>query len=326
MKEQSINKVKLGFFVLTGTILLILGLYYIGSKKNLFHSTITVSANFNNVEGLMSGNNVRFNGIDVGTVSKVFATSDSTITVEFTIDKGVTEYITQNAVASIGTDGLLGNKLINIFPGKGTRHAEPLQDGSIIKTVNPIQMNTALRTLSDTNDNLKEISQNIKSISEKFNSNNTLWRLLTDTLLIENLKNTLVHIQLTSDNTAIITGDLSKMVQSVKSGKGTVGALLTDTSIYHKLNQTIVNIHSITDSLAYISGDLRHISRNVKNGEGAVGTILMDTTFVHNLNQSMVNIKNGSKGLDDNMEALKHSVFLRHYFKKKEKQEKKNKK
>jgi len=323
MKERSINKVKLGFFVLTGTLLLILGLYYIGSKKNMFNSTITVSANFNNVEGLVSGNNVRFNGINIGTVSKVYAISDSIIKVEFTIDKKVTEYITKNAVASIGTDGLLGNKLINIFPGKEKLHAEPLQEGSVIKTVNPIQMNTALRTLSDTNDNLKEISENIRSISQKFNKNNTLWQLLTDTVLMENLKNTLVHIQLTSANTAIITGDLSKMVQGVKSGKGTVGALLTDTSIYHKLNQTIVNIHSITDSLAYISGDLRHISHSVKNGEGAVGTILMDTAFVHNLNQSIVNIKNGSKGLDENMEALKHSIFLRHYFKKKEKKENK---
>ena len=323
MKERSINKVKLGFFVLTGTLLLILGLYYIGSKKNMFNSTITVSANFNNVEGLVSGNNVRFNGINIGTVSKVYAISDSIIKVEFTIDKKVTEYITKNAVASIGTDGLLGNKLINIFPGKEKEHAEPLQEGSVIKTVNPIQMNTALRTLSDTNDNLKEISENIRSISQKFNKNNTLWQLLTDTVLMENLKNTLVHIQLTSANTAIITGDLSKMVQGVKSGKGTVGALLTDTSIYHKLNQTIVNIHSITDSLAYISGDLRHISHSVKNGEGAVGTILMDTAFVHNLNQSIVNIKNGSKGLDENMEALKHSIFLRHYFKKKEKKENK---
>lgn len=325
MKEQSSNKVKLGIFVLGATFVLILGLYFIGSKKNFFNTTITVSANFNNVEGLMTGNNVRFNGINVGTVSRVFAISDSVIKVEFTIDKDVTEFITQSATASIGTDGLLGNKLVNIFPGRQT--GQRLEDGGIIKTVNPIQMNTALRTLSDTNDNLKEISENIKSISEKFNKNNTLWRLLTDTLLIENLRNTLVHIQLTSRNTAVITGDLSKMVQDVKSGKGTVGALLTDTSIYHKINQTIVNIHLFSDSLAYISGDLRHLAHKLNNNEGALGTILMDTTFVHNLNQSMVNIRKGSKGLDENMEALKHSVFLRGYFKKrKEKKEEKNKK
>ena len=68
MKTQTANRTKLGAFVLVATVLLVLGLYYIGSKKNIFHSTITVSSQFDNVGGLMPGNNVRFNGINVGTV------------------------------------------------------------------------------------------------------------------------------------------------------------------------------------------------------------------------------------------------------------------
>ncbi|MGZ6523194.1 MAG: MlaD family protein, partial [Bacteroidia bacterium] len=86
MKEQLINKAKLGAFVLIATTFLILGLYYIGSKKNIFHSTIKVSSDFNNVGGLMPGNNVRFNGINVGTVTKVYAVADTSIKVEYTID------------------------------------------------------------------------------------------------------------------------------------------------------------------------------------------------------------------------------------------------
>ncbi|TAE90246.1 MAG: MCE family protein, partial [Bacteroidetes bacterium] len=87
MKEQTGNRVKLGAFVLVAITCLILGLYYIGSKKNIFHSTIKVSADFNNADGLMSGNNVCFNGINVGMVTKVSSISDSTIKVEFTVDK-----------------------------------------------------------------------------------------------------------------------------------------------------------------------------------------------------------------------------------------------
>ena len=92
MKEQTRNKVKLGAFVLMGTLFLILGLYFIGSKKNIFRSTISISASFNNVGGLMPGNNVRFNGINVGTVSKVYAISDTAIKVEFTIEESYEIY------------------------------------------------------------------------------------------------------------------------------------------------------------------------------------------------------------------------------------------
>ena len=112
------NKIKLGAFVLAGVAALLFGLFFIGSQKNIFSSTISVSADFNNVGGLMPGNNVRFNGINVGTVSKVFPISDSLVKVNFTIDEKLKQYITQNDVASIGTDGMLGNKLVNIEPSK----------------------------------------------------------------------------------------------------------------------------------------------------------------------------------------------------------------
>ncbi|MBS1637524.1 MAG: MCE family protein [Bacteroidetes bacterium] len=317
MKEQSMNRVKLGAFVLIATLLLILGLYYIGSKKNIFHSTISVKASFNNVGGLLPGNNVRFNGINVGTISKVYAVADSLICVDFKIDKDVTQYIHKNAVASIGTDGLLGNKLINISPGHG--QSAPLEEGDELASVNPIQMDNALRTLTMTNDNLKEITDNLKGVSEKFNADNSLWKLLTDTTLAANVKNAIVKFKLTGENTAIITGDLSRIVQDVKKGKGSIGALLTDTAFSTKLNQTIVNIHSISDTLGVISGNFSLISSRLKNGQGTVGMLLTDTTFVHNLNQSMNSIKTGTGSFSENMEALKHSWPFKKYFRKQQK-------
>ena len=317
MKEQSANKAKLGAFVLIATTFLILGLYYIGSKKNIFHSTINVSANFNNVNGLVSGNNVRFNGINVGTVSKVSSSSDTTIKVDFTIDKESTKFIMKNAIASIGTDGLLGNKLINISPGK--EGSKSVEEGSVLITLNPLQMDNALRTLTMTNDNLKVITDNLKGVSEKFNNNNSLWHLLTDSTLAENVRNAVIRFKVTGDNTAVITGDLSKIVKDIKSGKGSVGALLTDTTFSHTLNQTIVNIHSISDSVAIISGNFKTISNNLKNGKGSIGTLLTDTMFVHNLNKSMLNVKEGAGNFNENMIALRHTWPFKKYFKKQEK-------
>lgn len=314
MKEQTANKAKLGAFVLTATLFLILGLYFIGSKRDMFRSAINVSANFNNVGGLLPGNNVRFNGINVGTVSKVYPVSDTAIKVEFTIDEASAEFIRKDAVASIGTDGLLGNKLINISPGK--KETRSITKGDVLISLDAPQMDHALRTLASTNDNLKVITDNLKGISEKFNSGNSLWHLLTDSTLAENVRNAVVHFKVTGENTATITGDFSRIAKDLRAGKGTIGALITDTSLSKRLSQTIINIQTVSDSFAVVTGDFKSISSRLKNGDGAVGTLLTDTAFVHNLNQSMQNIKASSENFNENMKALKYSWPFKKYFRK----------
>jgi phospholipid/cholesterol/gamma-HCH transport system substrate-binding protein len=317
MKSQTFNKAKLGAFVLIAITCFVLGLYYIGNKKNIFHSTITVSADFDNVGGLLSGNNVRFNGINVGTVTEVYAISDSTIKVEFTIDKGETKFISQSAIASIGTDGLLGNKLIDISPG--LQNMSPIEEGNTMKAVNPIKIDNTMRTLNLTNDNLKMISDNLKDVSDKVNNSHSLWNLLTDSVLTENVRNAVVKFKTTGENTAILTADLNKIVKDINAGKGTIGALIADTMFSHRLNQTINNFESVSDSMAIITRNFQSISENLKNGQGAIGTLLTDTTFVSNLNQSMMNIKNGTDNFNQDMEALKHSWPFKKYFRKNKK-------
>jgi phospholipid/cholesterol/gamma-HCH transport system substrate-binding protein len=314
MEQQNKNRVKLGAFVLIATILLLVGLYFIGSNKNIFRSTIKVSADFNNVDGLMSGNNVLFNGINAGTVSKVYATADTNIRVEFTIDEDLASFVGQNAIASIGTDGMLGNTLVNIVPG--TSGGKPLQDGDILKAENPFKMDKALKKLMATGDNLEVISDNLKSVSIKFNNSNSLWKLLADSSLANNVRSAVVNFKITGTNTAIVTGDLSKIVRDIKSGKGTMGTLLTDSIFSRKLKQTIFNFESISDSVALISGDFKNISDKIKRGDGALGMLITDTTFARNLNQSVINIKKGAGSFNDNMEGLQHSWLLKKYFKK----------
>jgi phospholipid/cholesterol/gamma-HCH transport system substrate-binding protein len=138
-----------------------------------------------------------------------------------------------------------------------------------------------------------------------------------DTSVAINLKQAVVNIKLTSIRTASITGDLSSLIKDVQMGKGVLGTLITDESLEGKLKQTIVNIKFASDTLAYITGDLKSVSQRIKNGEGAIGTLLMDTNFRLNLSKSMENIENGTDGFNQNMEALKQSLFLRKYYKKK---------
>ncbi len=317
MKEQTLNRAKLGAFVLIATTFLIIGLYFIGSKKNIFHSSISVSANFSNIGGLIQGNNVRFNGINVGVVSNVYPIADTAIKVEFTIDQSSTKYISSDATVSIGTDGLLGNKLVNISPGK--KKSKQIEEGNLLISTRPIQIDSELRTITTTNNNLKVITDNLKGVSEKLNNNNSLWQLLTDTRVADNIRKAIVTFKLTGENTAVITGNLSKFVTDIKAGKGTIGALLTDTSISEKLSQTIININSISDTMAIISGDFKTFSKKLNNKNSTLSTLLSDTAFVHNLNSSIINIKDGADNFNKNMEALKHSWPLKKYFKQQKK-------
>jgi phospholipid/cholesterol/gamma-HCH transport system substrate-binding protein len=323
MAEDSSKNIRVGLFVIIGGILFIMAMYLIGAKQNLFGNIFKISANFHNVNGLMVGNNVRFGGINVGTIRDIELVNDSTITVVMMIEKNTQKFIKKNTLASVGTDGLMGNKLVNL--SAVNENSPMIEEGDVINSLRPIETDEMIRTLNRTNEDVAVIVKNLKLITQKVNSPNTLWSILMDTVIAENVKNAIVNIKVTTNRTAVITGDLSEIVKNVKAGNGTVGALLTDTTIMKKINQTIVNIKLVSDTLAYISGDFSSVSKKIKNGEGAIGTILMDTSFVHNLNRSMLNIKNGSQGLDDNMEALKHSIFLKKYFKKKEKEAKKNK-
>lgn len=315
MEEESTNKIKLGAFVLIATSCLLLGLYYIGSKKNIFHSTINVSANFSNVGGLMSGNNVRFNGINVGTVSKVFATSDTTIKVVFTIDKASTEYISKNDLAAVGTDGLLGNKIVNITPGK--KGVLPIEEGDIMQTVEPMQMDNALRSLTMSGENIKVITDNIKEFSSNLNNPTSFWYLFKDTLFTNNVKSSVVNLKLMSNQALLVTGDLHGITDGIKHGKGSIGALITDTILSTKIKQAVIKFEKASDSAAIITGDIAHIIKKIKQGKGSIGILLNDTMLVHNLNNGVLKIDTAAASFDENMKALQTTWPFKKYFKKK---------
>lgn len=316
MKNNLSRNLRLGLMVLLGTLSLIAALYLIGNKRNIFGNTFELKAVFADVNGLLPGNGVRLSGIDVGTVKEIQITSDTTIVVTMVIENKIRPFIRKNAIASIGTDGLMGNKIVNILGHKG--NSPGVDDGDVLATREPVAMDEVTRTLSATNDNLKVITDNLRNITGKIESSNSLWSLLNDSTLSENLRNAIVSIRVTGQNSAIITGNLSGLINDVKNGKGTIGALITDTSLTGHLKQSIVSIQLVSDRMAVVSGDLGDITQQVKNGEGALGTIIMDTTFVGNLNQAVISAKQGAAGFDQNMEALKHSVFLRGYFRKQE--------
>lgn len=317
MAKETLKNIRLGIFVLAGTAFLISALYIIGNKKNLFGNTFRISAEFYNVSGLMAGNNVRFSGIDVGTVESVKIVSDSSVKVVMVIEDHIRSFIKKNALASIGTDGLMGNKLVNI--NSAGDHSEIVEEGDVLQTLRPIEQDEMIRTLNSTNDNIRAITSNLLTITNRINGENTLWSILMDTVLAENVKSAIVNIRVASNSTAVLTGKLKNITADIQNGKGSLGALITDTTLSGKINQVIVKLDRISDTAAFITGDFSKISSRLEQGHGSVGMLLKDTSFIHNLNTSINNINKGALILNEDLEALRHSWPFKKYFKKKEK-------
>src|SRR5690606_41211279 len=137
MAAKAADHIRLGFFVLAGTLLLVVGLYMLGIKQDLFKRTVKVEARFLQVSGLRTGNNVRYAGINVGTVSDIRIINDTTVLVTLSIREKDAAYIRDNAIVSLGSDGLMGNKLVTIAAGEG--NGAPISEGTdLLYTVPPL--------------------------------------------------------------------------------------------------------------------------------------------------------------------------------------------
>jgi phospholipid/cholesterol/gamma-HCH transport system substrate-binding protein len=223
MEKSTGNKVMLGMFVVMALTLFVAGIYFIGQKQRLFGSTVKVVFVCTNVNGLQAGNNVRFSGINIGTVARVSIITDTTVMVNLAIDRSSKKFIKKNAVASIGSEGLMGDKIVNITPG------------------NPA---------------LKEIENN-------------------DTIMC---------------------------------GKGS--------SIEQIMTEASITAQNVTQ----ISSDVAGIVNNIRQGKGTIGKLFMDSAMAENIGQTIVSAKKAAGGLNEDMEAAKHNILLRGYFKKKEKE------
>lgn len=317
MGKDTFKNIRLGIFVVSGTVFLIAALYIIGNKQNLFGNTFRISAKFYNVSGLMAGNNVRFAGIDVGTVESVEIVNDSSVKVVMVIEKDIQPFIKKNAIASVGTDGLMGNRLVNINSVKD--QSDKIEEGDVLLTLRPIEQDEMVRTLNETNENMKAITSNLRTITDRINSKNTLWSILMDTVVAENVKSAIVNIKVASNSSAVLTGNLKNISDDIKNGKGSLGALITDTTLSGKINQVVIKLNSVSDSVAYITGDFSKIATRLAKGQGSIGVLLKDTSFVHNLNTSVNNINKGAIILNEDLEALRHSWPFKKYFSKKAK-------
>lgn len=321
MKKKSTNNIKLGVFVISGLFVLVLALFMIGRNRNLFGSNAVLRVHFNHVHGLIPGNNVRYAGIEVGTVRGIKILNDTLLEVTMSIKDAMMGFIPANSIVTIGTDGLMGNKVINI-EASGTPSG-PAKENDLLTGRKNVDTDAMLRTLAETNEQVALIADNLKQAVVRLNNSAGFWELLTDKSFSADLQVSARHIHAASINTEYATEMLTALLQDVKKGKGLLGIALADTQAAHALAGAIfeikkvgTNANELADVFDAIGKELRS---DLSDGNGVVRALLKDSQMVIKLENSLGNIEKGTQSFNENMEALKTNFLFRGYFRRLEK-------
>jgi phospholipid/cholesterol/gamma-HCH transport system substrate-binding protein len=322
MAKTTNNLVKLGIFVISGILILIIALFLIGRNQHLIGSHYSLKTHFTNVGGLRTGNNVRYAGIEVGTVKTIEIINDTTVEVTMLIGRKMKTVIRKNALASLGADGLMGNKVVNIVPIKGD--TDLAVDGDLLASRRSVEFDDILRTLASTGDNINVISSDLKQTVAKINNSKGLWKLLSDSSLAINLRKASGNLERATVNAVSMTKDVQEIIADVKAGNGPVGTILRDTAMAASLRSSVNQLEEIASNASSLADDLDTIAQNinkaVEEGPGTVNLVLKDTAVSGNIRRTLANVEKGTASFNENMEAMKHNFLFKGYFKKQEKE------
>lgn len=222
MKKESRFTFKLGLFIILGLSLFVFTIYYIGRQQNLFGSTVHLKSVFRTVNGLKEGNNIRFSGINIGTVSGIELITDSSVMVDMVIRKEIQRFIRTDAVASIGSDGLMGDKVLTITPG--TAKGISVKDHDLIGSKSSPEISDIMESLKTSVDNAGVITGELAKFSLKLNnSDGALSRMINDPAFSNSLSSTLTNLQTSTAQFARFTtkmndGKLDSTIANLQSG------------------------------------------------------------------------------------------------------------
>lgn len=317
-KEYKQN-IRLGLFVMVGIALFLLSVFYIGSERNIFNKTFTVSAVFRNVEGLTEGDNVWLSGVKIGTVKNITIISEGKVVVSLSLKNKQNEFIKQDATAFIGSDGLVGSKIVIIRPGSANA---AIHDNDTINSLSPTDTQDLINIAKDVGSNTRSLTDDLKLIAAKINrGQGVVGELLNEGELSRDLRETVNSLRIASQNTNQATADLKKLVSEINNGQGLVTKLIKDSTYATTFDGALQNVAEVGINAKQMSEELKEVISKFNDENNAISVLLSDTTFANKLRLTLNNAQSASVKLDQNMEALRHNFLFRGYFRKQKKAE-----
>jgi len=297
---NSLANAKLGIFIFLGSTLLVILIFLLGNKDQLFASTFTVKAYFKNTEGLRNGASVRFGGIDVGAVKEIKILTDTTgrVEVAMRIKDEIKHFIKKDSRASIETEGLVGNKVVMLT--MGSPNSDEVADGGAILSKEPLSFSDIIEETQGIMAYTKDMTKNLAEIVYKVNQGEgTIGKILND----DELYSAAANLTKSADRSLVSITDEMKDVVSLfdELGKGVQDVVANVNTVVSRIDTVLVGVSEGKGLLGSLVSD--------KGKEGKTLNQILD-----NLVLVTEDAKTSASRLAENMEALKHNWLFKSYF------------
>lgn len=243
VQRERALKFRVGVFVIVSLLAFLGTIYALGARARLFESRYTIYADFTEVAGLTEGATVRLAGVQIGRVTDVRLPSEpgAKVRVAMSVTTRYANRIRKNSMARIATQGLLGDKIVEITVG--ATDVPALQSGEAIATRDPFEIGDAMT----------EGAQTLKSITALAEALRTTAESLNQSGLVGDASATLKTVRALSDR-------VSRIADQVEKGRGWAHVLLYEEPVaLRKLNDLLASTQRVLD--------------RVERGEGAAGVL-----------------------------------------------------
>ena len=276
---KNTRPVVVGLFIIIGIAILVVAVFTLGGQKKTFVKGFTVNTVFDDVNGLVPGNNVWLSGVKIGTVKKITFMPDSRVLVSMVIQKSLEKNIHKDGKTKISSDGLIGNKIVVIIGG--TPSMPEIKDGDYLGTQKALSTDEMLATLQANNKNLLAITGSFSRISHKIDSGNGVIGTLLNNeetsrkvnASLTSLQSTMSNFQAVSQRSKAIIANLDQFTAKLNTKGSLADELTTDTTMFTVLKGTITQLRDVAITAGQMTDNLKHATDNLNDTATVPGVI-----------------------------------------------------
>ena len=328
------QKFWVGAFLVGGLILFAVGLFWIGDRRKLFSESIQLYAEFYNLSGLKNGSKVRVGGVDAGEVLEMHVppSPQAKFRVKFRVLQQFQPILRSDSVATIQTEGMVGNKLLQV--DAGSEQGREVKEGDTIASREPAEIANLLQRASDT---IQEVSKTVDEVKVGVGSAVEGFGVLSNQA-VQLVSNVDTQVQKLTTTGNKIADDVAVVLEGVREGRGTVGKLLNDDRLYERMRgtvqeaqETLSNVRQTTENMKQIAADFKstdivgELAKSAENVRVVSDRVKDATAFLQpsgpdgenlmaGFRQTIQDAGEAMSDFAESTEALKRNWFFRGFF------------